>query len=398
MGKNSKSRVVVLVLAFLIAAALFVYVSWSKSFQKSSNDVIPKVSIGPAYTSPEWNVTSIGLTEAADVDRGLIFDGNYLFWRVVTSNDFALTAFSLDNYTFRDVWDSNNSITGGPGDLKVIDGSVYASYGYGATSGNPIYNTTIIRSSDLKTWTEYCNSDTTSAESLAQYTGPGPFFDMIVYGGYCSEGYGTYAAIRVWNNTSNSEIDLFDGTVQGSDDVCFLTMLNSTCMIGGDCAPSNIIYTNDGQNWTDEYSPEVQDTFTQQYAFIWGWAVYVNNSTAYVAEENSPYGGGYTGLYNGGLMTWSGVGTTASFDYDMTMESISNGLIGGCGGLWTNSGDYGGAAVVYSYNSDGTLGSLIWRSGYAGSVRNLTYDLNSTAWYGTVLNMDSQEVEIIKIT
>jgi len=262
----------------------------------------------------------------------------------------------------------------------------------------PIYNTTIIESNDLNTWTEYCFSDTTSAESLAQYTGPGPFFGMIVYGGFCSVGYGTYAAIRAWNTTSNSEIDLFDGTVQGSDDVCFLTMFNSTCMIGGDCAPSNIIYTNDGQNWTDEYSPEIQDTFTSQYAFIWGWAAYVSNGTAYVAEENSPYGGGYAGLYNGGLMTWSGVGTTASFDYDMTMESISNGLIGGCGGLFTSSGDYGGPAVVYGYNPDGTLGSLIWRTGYAGSVKDLTYDLSSAAWYGTVLNMDSQEVQIIKIT
>jgi hypothetical protein len=169
-------------------------------------------------------------------------------------------------------------------------------------------------------------------------------------------------------------------------------------MIGGDCAPSNIIYTNDGQNWTDEYSPEIEDTFTSQYAFVWGWAAYVSNGTAYVAEENSPYGGGYAGLYNGGLMTWSGVGTTASFDYNMTMESISNGLVGGSGGLWTSSGDYGGPAVVYSYNPDGTLGSLIWKSGYAGSVKDLTYDLNSAAWYGTVLNMDLQEVQIIKIT
>jgi hypothetical protein len=221
---------------------------------------------------------------------------------------------------------------------------------------------------------------------------------MIEYGGCYSVGFGTYSAIRAWNSTSNSEIDLFDGTVEGSDDVCFLTMFNSTCMIGGDAGPSNIIYTNDGQNWTDEYSPALANTFTPQYAFDWGWAVYVSNGTAYVAEENSPYADAVPGLYNGGLMTWSGVGTTASFDYNMLMESISNGLTGGCGGLWTDVGDYGGPAVVYSYNANGTLGSLIWKSGYDGSVKDLTYDLNSSAWYGTVLNMDSQEVEIITIT
>jgi hypothetical protein len=216
---------------------------------------------------------------------------------------------------------------------------------------------------------------------------------MIEYGGYV---IGTCAAICAWNSTSNSEIVLFRGTVYGSDDICFLTMLNSTCMIGGDCGPSNIIYTNDGQNWTDEYSPSSQGAYTSQYSFVWGWAVYVSNGTAYVAEENSH--NGFYGLYDGGIMMWSGVGTTATFNYDMTIESISNGLVGGCAGLWTSSGNYGGPAVLYQYNPDGTLGALVWSSNYTGTVNDLTYDPNSAAWYATVFSIDSQNVTIIKIT
>jgi hypothetical protein len=193
---------------------------------------------------------------------------------------------------------------------------------------------------------------------------------------------------------------LFTGTVEGSDDVCFLTMFNSTCMIGGDCGPSNIIYTNDGENWTDEYSPSFQPAYTPQYPFAWGWAVYVSNGTAYVAEEGSMYAltGPNAPLSQGGLMTWSGVGTTAAFDYDMTMESIANGLIGGSAGWWTTSGDYAGPAVVYQYDSNGTLGALVWQSSYNGSVKDLTYDSGSATWYAIAFSIDLQDATILRIT
>jgi hypothetical protein len=273
----------------------------------------------------------------------------------------------------------------------VIDNSIFASYGYEAAD-NSVFNTTIIESTELNTWAQYCFSDTVSPESLAQYTGPGPYNGMIVYGGCSGD---TWSSIRAWNSTSNSEIDLFDGTYEGSDDVCFLTMFNSTCMIGGDCCPSNIIYTNDGQNWTDEYSPS-ELIYTSQYPFVWGWAVYVGDGTAYVAEENSQYG--FYGLYSGGVMTWNGVGTTAAFNYNMLVESISNGLIGGCGGLWTSGGDYGGAAVLYQYNPDGTLGALVWSSSYNGTVKDLTYDPDGGTWYAMAFSMDSQNLTILRIT
>jgi hypothetical protein len=97
-------------------------------------------------------------------------------------------------------------------------------------------------------------------------------------------------------------------------------------------------------------------------------------------------------------MTWSGAGTTSSFNYNMTMESISNGLIGGSGGLWTTSKDYGGPAVIYQYNSDGTLGTLVWSSSYNGTVKNLTYDPDSAAWYATAFSKNSKSVTVLKIT
>jgi hypothetical protein len=227
-GKSSRSKVVALGLVFLFAASLFAAISLSQSgfFQAQtvqtaapspdSNDLV--------YTTREWNVTPIGTTDAVSIGNGVIFNDNSVFWRAVDSTDFAITAFSLSSYTFRDVWNSNNSFPDGAGvDMKIINNCVYAEYTYSTSpSGSRI---AIVWSSDLNTWTKYCDfrSILWGPESFCQYTGPGPFNGMIEYGGYVA---GTCAAICAWNNTSNSEILLFKGTVYGSDDVCFLTMLN----------------------------------------------------------------------------------------------------------------------------------------------------------------------------
>jgi hypothetical protein len=363
--------------------------SEAAAIDKTALSVNPNKS---AYMMTGWNVSTIGTTEAVGINNGVMFEGSFVFWRVVSSTDFAITAFNVSSHTFKDVWNSNNGVIGGPGDIKVIDNALFASYGYAAPD-DFTFNTTIIRSSDLNIWTQYCFSNTVCAESLAQYTGPGPYNDMIEYGGYSG---GTWASIRAWNSTSNSEIDVFDGTLTGSDDVCFLTMFNSTCMIGGDSSPSNIIYTNDGQNWTDEYTGSA---YVDQYPFVWGWAAYVSNGTAYVAEENSLYNPDAGQIYDGGVITWSGVGTTQAYNYGMTMESISNGLIGGSAGLWTASGDYEGPAVVYQCNSDGTMGSLVWSSGtYDGTVKDLTYDSDSATWYAIAFNTYSSNAIVLKIT
>jgi parallel beta-helix repeat protein len=402
-GKMLRPVVTLMVLS-LISMSLFatmMHVSQSKAGSMAStvlDTALPMGSDEWKFAALHWNVTTIGMTASLSVGNGVIFKDNYVFWRTINSTDFAITAFSLSNYTFKDVWNSNNSFPDGGGeDMKIINDSLFALYEYSIEPfGSCI---AMIWSSDLSTWTRYFDFTSTlwGVESFCQYAGPGPYNGVIEYGGYV---FGTAAEICAWNSTSNSENVLFTGTMEGSDDVCFLTMFNSTCMIGGDCGPSNIIYTNDGENWTDEISPSSQPAYTPQYPFCWGWGVYVSNGTAYVAEEGSMWAltGPYAPLSQGGLMTWSGVGTTAAFDYNMTMESIADGLIGGSAGWLTSSGDYGGPAVIYEYDSEGTLGALVWQSSYDGTVKDLNYDPGSTAWYAIALSIDLQSATILRIT
>jgi hypothetical protein len=353
----------------------------------------------PATANAGWNVTTVG-TIGTFVDRthgqtylkGVLFNNNLVFWRVINSSNFAITSFSLTDLTFKDAFNFTapwGTVLGkcSPTDMKIIDDAVFAVYGY---VDYPVFNTTILKSTDLETWTTYCVSHTVFAESIEQYTGPGILNGFVVYGGYRSDGPGTYSIIEAWNSTSNSEVTLFRGTVYGSDDVTYLKMYNSTCMIGGDAYPYDVLYTNDGQNWTDPYTGVHN---TAQYPFDWGWKVEVRNGSAYTTAK--PYS---IATGHGGLVKWNG--TATPFDYGKTIASIANGLIGGCEGLYNiQLTDFPGPAAIYQYNLDGTLGSLIWRSTYTGSVCNLIYDSSSGAWYGFVLRRTvPQSVTIIKMT
>jgi hypothetical protein len=388
-----RKKVIACLLLFAFASVLAVF-----CFSPSANEEISTALMSKNISStvaPGWNATQLGDVEAVGIGNGVLFNGDFVFWRVASSTDFAITAFNLSSGTFTDVWDSNGSITGGPGDMKVINNTVFASYGY-ADPFKGLFNTTVIESGDLKSWSQYLFSDTESAESLAEYTGPGPYSGMLEYGGYNGD---TSASICAWNSTSSREVDVFEGTFFGSDDACFMAMFNSTCMIAGDCAPSNIIYTNDGGNWTDEYSPDYAPAYTPMYPFVWGWSVYVDNGTAYVAEETSQWQetGPLAPIYQGGVMTWSGVGTTKAFDYGgMIMETISYKLVGGSGGIFDSNGNYGGPSVIYQYNADGSRGPLVWQSGSEGTVKDMIYVPGSGAWYAIAYS-DSQSASILKI-
>ncbi len=348
--------------------------------------------------SPGWSVITLGTagtfvdsTQGQDYFRAVVFNDNLVFWRIVSSANFVITTFSLSNFTFRDVF--SFTVPYGmvpdewsPTDLEIIDNTVFAVY---ACSDFLTFNTTILESTDLETWTTYCVSNTLFAESIDQYTGPGVLNGFIEYGGFRSDGAGTYSVIEAWNSTSNSEVTLFTGTVYGSDDVTYLEMFNSTCMIGGDSYPYDVLYTNDGQNWTDPYTGVDN---TPQYPFDWGWDVEIRNGSAFTTAE--PYS---ISIDHGGLVKWNG--TATPFDYGETIESIANGLVGGCEGLYNVLlTDFPGPAVIYQYNLDGTLGSLVWKSTDTGSVSNLIYDSGSEAWYGFLLKRTvPQSVTIMKI-
>jgi hypothetical protein len=350
-------------------------------------------------SSEGWTVTTLATTGAyvnpthgQQYFKGVIFKDNLVFWRIISSREFAITAFSLSNFTLRDLFDftSPNVVAPygySPTTMKTVDDAVFAVYGY---SGYPVFNTTILRSTDLETWTEYCVSNTMFAESMEQYTGPGVLNGFIEYGGFRSDGGGTYSIINAWNTTSNSEIHLFSGRVYGSDDVTYLRMFNETCMIGGDAYPYDVLFTNDGQDWTDPYTGVDN---TPQYPFDWSWNAEIRNGTAYTTAE--PYS---VSTGHGGLVKWNG--TATPFDYGKSIESIANGLIGGCDGLYnTKLNDFPGPAAIYEYSLDGTLGSPVWKSDYTGSVSNLIYDPNSAAWYAFVLRRTAPEsVTIMKIS
>jgi hypothetical protein len=387
--------VLLLVLLFAsISSSLFPALFAWRVLDPASNDS----SHVTAYSVAGWNVTEIGTTgtfanagAGHEYFKGVIFNNNLVFWRVINSTNFAITALSLSNYTFKDVFNFTSPVGAvpsqwAPTDMKIIDNTVFAVYGYAAF---PTYDTTIIESGDLSTWIQYCVSNTVFAESIEQYTGPGFLNGILEYGGYRSDGGGTYAVINAWNSTSGSEISLFSGTIAGSDDVCYMKMFNSTCMIAGDAFPYDVLYTNDGQNWTD---PHITESYSLQYLFDWGWNIEIRDGSAYITAE--PYD---VDIAHGGLVKWNN--TSAPFDYDLTIESIANGLIGGCEGLYNiGLADFPGVASVYQYNLDGTIGPLIWKSTYTGSVSNLIYDPADAAWYGLILRRTNpQSVTVIMI-
>jgi hypothetical protein len=64
-----------------------------------------------------WNVTEIGTTgtfanagAGEDYFKGVIFNNNLVFWRVINSTNFAITALSLSNYTFKDVFNFTSPV------------------------------------------------------------------------------------------------------------------------------------------------------------------------------------------------------------------------------------------------------------------------------------------------
>jgi hypothetical protein len=236
---------------------------------------------------------------------------------------------------------------------------------------------------------------------MLNYTGGGSYNNCLFVGGYQSQGLGTYAAINVWYQGADE--NLFSGTVYGSDDALALTMLNSTCMIASDCAPNNVIFTNDGVNFVDEWNPQAPPYYTSQYPFVWASGCYVDptSGTAYLAASSSAEGGGpgWNGWCYGGMATWTGAGTYAPTSWNpINLWAVDHNIVGGSDNLLSSNG-YTGHPALYTYNSTGGLVDEIWHNSHIiGTVRCLIYDSASSTWYGTYYDQTSQSTSLIQLS
>jgi hypothetical protein len=369
--------------------------NWDTDMPNQTLIITPIMTINTLGTT-----TSTGYPVAGSLNAPL-FDGCIVFWRN-TPSGFNLTAFNLTSKVFSDVWTSQNNEAVPSGSspcctaTTVVGNTLYAGYSW-ENSGAPYFTSRVIYTTDPINFKILGNVNL-SLESICNYTGGGTYNNTLYFGGTQSEGAGTYAAIDRWY--SGVDQSAWSGTVDGSDDCCFLTMFNSTCMIGSDACPNNIIYTNDGVSFTDEYTGS---TYTSTYPFVWAWSVYVTSGTAYIAARSSSSpttvggsGNGATGPPYGGMATWTGAGTYTPTSWNpVNLYTVSNGLVGGSDGLINSSG-WTGSPAIYTYNSTGGLIDEIWHNSSAlGAVLSLVYD--NGVWYGLYYDALSQNVTIISI-
>jgi parallel beta-helix repeat protein len=349
-----------------------------------------------------FKITTLGTTGSTGYYSGAsvaapLFDGCIVFWRNLANSNFSLTAFNLTTQTFSDVWTSQgktlpNGSACSQESTTVIGNRLYFAYGW-ANKGPPYFTSTVIYTMGLSKFTTLGNVSM-ALESMCSYTGGGTYNNTLYFGGYQSYGYGTYAAVDAWYNGADKSV--WNATVGQSNDCCFLTMYNSTEMIGSECLPNNIIYTNDGVNFAQEYNGFTGE-FTGEYPFVWAWNCYVQSGTVYLAACSSP--GYYSSVVAyGGMATWRGYNgsyTPTSWN-PVNLYAVSNGLVGGSDNLVNGKG-WTGSPAIYTYDSTGGLVNEVWRSSSpVGAVLSLIYTINGT-WYGLYYDAVSQNVTVISI-
>jgi hypothetical protein len=331
---------------------------------------------------------------------GVLFNGKYVFTRRTSSSAFVITAFDLTAKTFSDVWSSaGKGLPNNVGDfvLTVIDGTLYFGVGWETASSYPYEHCKIYTTTNLSSWSDFLTSDSVNIEAIAKFTGGGTYNNDIFYAGYNTVGGGTYAAVRCWHN--GAEVNIFDGTSDGSDDACFLAMFDTVKMISGDCAPSNVIYSDDSHVWHDEYDdPNASST----YPFCWGWDVEVVGGKAFIVEESSIWVFSGQSYFGGGILVWSGVGTATPKKWSATnsqLETIANGLAGGSDGLFSrDSPYYTGHPSIYEYASDGSQGTQVYlNASITGVVRGLKYNASTSTWYALMCDVVGNSITLISI-
>ena len=310
-----------------------------------------------------------------------LFDRCLVFWRNPPGDSYnVLTAFNLSTNAFSDVWTNPSHLRIAA--LVVANDTLY--FGLG-TDG---YDwSTIMYTTDLVNFYQLGNV-TVNLESVCVYTGPGIYHNCLYFGGAVS---GTAAAIDRWYNGQDQRA--WTGGVTTSDDCTWLTMYNSTMMIGCD-VPVNIIYTNDGGNFTDEHLSDTYDPLP--YFLVWSDEEIMSSGTVYMAIE----GGMYQGPDYGGMATWTGPGTQFETVWNPCgLYGVSNTFVGGTNNLMDQTThSFTGNPVIYSYNSTGGMADVFWTNTTAvGAVFSVFYDASIGSWYGMYWDQNSDETTVFTI-
>jgi parallel beta-helix repeat protein len=370
------------------------------------NTAMPTQNVA-TLTFEKYSITTLGTTTSSGYYTGcdinsVEFDGCLLFWRNLTNGCWNLTVFNLTSKTFSDVYTSQGESwpygsapcfeCGG----FVIGDTYYTGYCW-QNAFPPYFTSEVIYTSNLSTFS-ILGSINLALESVCNYTGGGTYNNTLYFGGYQSIGTGTYASVDAWYNGADE--NMWNAAVWHSNDCCFLTMYNSTCMIGSECAPNNIIYTNDGINFAQEYNGPT-GAYTSEYPFVWAWSVNVTSNTAYVAASGSPGNSTVPVLY-GGMATWQGYNgsyTPTSWN-PINLYAVSNGLVGGSDNLLNSSG-WTGHPAIYVYTSTGGFGYNVWSNiSDTGAVLSFVYDPTpmGSVWYALYYDAVSQNVTLISVT
>ena len=396
-------RTLILILLFcLILSAACLGARLLYGSLTNHNSTMSPLSAASLDVKTLGTTTSNAYYAGSSIDA-VLFDGCLVFWRSLPDGNWNLTAFNLTSRTFTDVYTSQNQnwpAASAPacenGGFTIGD-TLYTGYSW-QNDDPPYFTSTVIYTTDLATFNTLGNINM-SLESICKYTGRGPYNNTIYFGGYQSIGFGTFSVIDCWNN--GQDTCMWNATVGYSNDVCFLTMYNSTCMIGSDCAPNAIIYTNDGVDFVDERSNIPVGNFTSQYPFVWAWGCYVDSTsgTAYIAAPASPVDANYYQNYSGGMATWTGAETYTPTPWDpINLYTVSYGLVGGSDNYLNDTTlTWTGRPAIYEYNSSGGLVDEVWHdSGGVGAVLSLISTAKNT-WYGLCYDDSSQSVTVICI-
>ena len=322
---------------------------------------------------------SIPIGDIQGLGKIVQFGDSLVYWHNPNSTLLALGVYNLTTRSNNEeVWTWNGGQMLGA-DFLIVNSTLYFAF---AGQGNyPVYNGSIIYSSDLKNWKTLLTSNTMTIESLCEYNG------QLIYGGYRSDGAGTYSIIDTSQN--GREVRLFTGTPSRSDDVTFLAHFNSTMVVGGDAFPQNMIYTNSGLNWTDGYTGTDLEP-----PYVMGWSFNYEDRNGVIWMADSTYS---TGLNErSGLASFDG-SSYHSFPMPYSLFSIAHGAVGGTMGTWNSSlTNFPGHGIVFLYNTDGSLGKPIMSSNSDGSVMALEYSPNIGIFYGLYYEISDHSVYLIQ--